>query len=529
MIGSQLIGGCNVGSNKLHVEPIDFVVVSGAKIRLKDATLSIEQTLQARAIAKIGVVDIEGTAVYKPGQPVVIAIEDRIRFVGTVDETECSVPGRGPERHWLLTATDLNQLADRFLVADAFDTVGQTTGDIVRLLVQRFLVPEGISLDGINDGVPITTARWQFVRLSSVFDELARETGFAWTITSGRVFRFFPRTDFVSSWTLTESSRAFIELVSLRSREGYRNRQYLIGANDTQSSPQSEEFRGDGNQRTFTVARPVAEIAAITVDGVDQSFGVLNVDPFRQWYFRRGEKTVTQDEEEMQLQTNQVLAISYRGLIPIVTRKDSIDEQTTMASIEGGTGVYEEAEEDDRIDNLPLAEARLEAILERNGKLTDRIRYQSDREMVEAGMTQSVDLPTWGVSGDYLIESVSVRDIGGYNLRTSIDAIGGPQIGLLNDFYRRLITTGRTFAIRPDEVVRSLDVFDSKVILGDLLTIRDGISVSPPGSDPYTVWIFGTAIVGISLIGSPTYAEPLSDGEGELIFRSPRSRRATYN
>lgn len=314
----------------------------------------------------------------------------------------------------------------------------------------------------IQAGPTIAKAVFNYQPLSECLNELAEMAGYYWRISHSKVLHFADRTTLRAPWPLDTSAK--VRGVRIRRHgEQYRNRQYLRAGTDT-TEPRTERFKGDGETRTFTLAFPVAKVPTVRVNGVTQTVGIRGLDTGKQWYWSKGDPTITQDLSAVPLTASDTLEITYEGMFPIIVASDAGAEVAAR-------GPYEAVEEEANLDDADAALEVADAKLRRYAKLATELQYETREPGLVPGMLQPVNLPTLGVAGEYLISEVSLEDFGADALdryRYVVRALDGEPLGGWEAFFRQLATRGRTFVIRENEVLVKL-----RRVGADVLVLAD--------------------------------------------------------
>lgn len=108
----------------------------------------------------------------------------------------------------------------------------------------------------------------------------------------------------------------------------------------------------------------------------------------------------------------------------LVYSKQIAAEITARQAIEGGSGVYGNVFQDTNILTDADAEVAADNLLKKYGTVPITLTFNSDTNDWVAGTKLLVNLPTFGISTNtyFLIEEVTVRDLGGGNIRSYITA-----------------------------------------------------------------------------------------------------------
>ena len=388
----------------------------------RHGSLRIKETLAGRNTAEVTFFDAAQT--YRPsvGELVEVLHSGATIFKGTVDKADEEDPPAGNFNRLKITCVDFNQLSNRFLVAKRYDTSGQTLQDIVEdiVTVETELSLEGVTVEDIVGDPNIEAAHFDYRTVRQAFDDLARESGYSWNIGYDKVLRFSGLGSVSSGVYFQESgTNNYIAARILRTREKYRNRQFVRGEKQT-TDPRTETFVGDGERQTFTLAFEVANDPeqvrpTIKVDGVAQDVGVRGAEAEEEfdWLYALGEKEISQELASTPLTAGQTLSVEYIGQFPFIVEYEDSSEITARAALEGGSGVYENLEVDEDLRGIQLAFDRAAGFLRRFGSITAEARIETYDGTAAPGETVIVDLADHGISmEEYLVEMKSISDVG---------------------------------------------------------------------------------------------------------------------
>ena len=448
-------------------------------VDLTDATFAssfqVEQRVGERSVARFTVNDPSDTLEFPKGTPLKIWYGEEATVDGdvlvdsaevTVDSSDITVDDDGTftttaqtlifagvvetstkrsnapgQRVHTIRAKDWHYLADKRLVARSY--LNQTANQIVLDLHSRYLAEEGVIVGNIDTAVNIPIAVFDYTPVSRALDELAELAGFWWEITPARVLHFRPREAVTAPWTVTPTDMSSDASFS-REAPRYRNTQIITGVRD-RTDVQVEAFRGDGEARTFSVGFDIAETPTVTVNGSPQSVGVRSVDEGRQWYWNKGDKTVSQDASETRLSTSDRLEVSYIGMFDAVILSRDEDAITDRATVETvGTGKVEVAtalpDVEGRAAGFDIAARKL-AELSRIGR---RVTFTTDRFGLKPGQLATVDVdgPEQMLVTEVTVSQRELKDL------WDVTAVSGPADLSWTKFFGQLAEQTRVLTFR---------------------------------------------------------------------------------
>lgn len=437
---------------------------------LRAGSLRVHDALNQRSTAAFHL--LNPPAAPAIGQAVEIRDETgALIFGGQIDEPGRSRQVAGSPAHYAVQAVDHHSLADRRIVAEAYD--GLTAGAIVQALITGYLAAEGITAGTIQAGPTVTRAVFNYLTAARALDELSELSGYQWVIRPTKALDFFARATFTAPWTADESASGHLlagTVAVIQDRQTYRNRQYLRAGTDL-TDPRTESFAGDGTRQAFTLAYPVAKVPSVTVNGAAKTVGIRGLETGKDWFWNKGDAVISQDDAAARLTTAQTLAVTYQGLFPIIVQADDYPARGERSAVEGGTGIYEQIEQDASIDDADAALEYARGKLRRYARIATTLTYETRRTDLRVGQLQTVALPSWGASGTYLISQIETSERPGATAagRRRVTALDGEAVGGWVSFFRRLAAAGQAVVLRDNEVLIKLQQLQDGVTLADSL------------------------------------------------------------
>ncbi|NPV30488.1 MAG: hypothetical protein HPY58_12740 [Firmicutes bacterium] len=457
-------------------------------------TLRVSDAIGERSTAGFLVNDLDNTLgpVLQPGEVVEIVHDGSKVFAGTIDRAvQLKVAQGAMQRQYQVDCVDWHQIADRRIVAETYENT--PAGSIVADLVSKYLAGEGISCgpDSVQEGPIVVEAVFNYVPATTALDKLAELAGFSWWIDPEKILHFVERATYAAPWVL-DSPLKFRELQIERSREGYRNRQYIRAGKDI-TDPQVEQFKGDGASRTWTVGFPIARVPTVKVNGVVKTVGIKGIDEGKDFYWNKGDPVLTQDSSGSVLTASDTLEVTYQGFFDVVVLVDDYAAIEERKGVEGGTGYYEAVEDEPYLSSREAAIRSGNAKLRKYAKLMKRISFRTYQGGLRPGQILTVNLPDRGlVAEDFLVEAVDLSEESPGVWLYSVRAISGEAVGGWTKFFKNMASRGQAFVIR--ENIREYQV------LIRLVQSQEGWQ----WAEQMPVTVFACPIPSSSLYPSPT-------------------------
>ncbi len=411
------------------------------KALLVPGSLSIEDQLNARDTCRLRLRDT-GAARPHVGQVVQITMDSVLIFAGTInafEERNLTNKGTGATVEYDIDVVDYNQLADRRLHAEIYDDF--TMKAIVEDIVADQLAGDGVTVDaGFPTGPTIDYFVANYDTCAELFDKLSEMTGYMWNIGPAKVLQFTDRSSLVAPVSLTQGSSTDVaySLSITRSRDRYRNVQHLRGGLTETETIQTENFKGDGAQRTFVVSLPVSRVPIVKVNTVAQTVGIRQVDTGKDWYWQENSNEISQDFGGTLLTSSDTVTVEYRGYFPLLTIHLEDAAVAERVLVEGGTGLYHHMESDEDITNAQLARDRTTGLLRRFGAIHTELEFTTRVLGWAPGQLLPVDRAEHGVNADFLIASVQLQHQSLNDYVYNIRCVSGEAVESWVAFFARL-------------------------------------------------------------------------------------------
>lgn len=436
--------------------------------------------MSTSGISYIDYLKIEEVPLVQIGQEVEVWYGGERVFGGHVKRATMQQPDGANCWFHQVEAYSYAALLDNYLAAEVYEN--QSAGDILKNLISTYLAGEGFSTGAIQDGPTIAKVVYNYHNLRSAFLEISDRTGYDFFIDSNKHIYFQPRETTVAPFSITDTNYNGARNVQVaQSYENYRNTQYLRAGTDT-TDAQTENFAGDGKRRTFTCVYPLATVPTVTVNAAAKTVGIRGVDTGKDFYWSKNDKELNQDEGGTLLTSSDTLAITYTGAFPLLVIAEDSGQIAERAAIENTRGAIARIEEDANIDSLDYALEKSQGLLRRYGNITQSVQFDTDTAGLSAGQILTIELDGYNLSGEYLVESVTLEEVPNVGFRYHVNALSGESFGGWSEFFRRIGAQGQAYTIREDEVLTRVRNMTDQIIFTDILTTSSAAPVSTVGS-----------------------------------------------
>lgn len=304
----------------------------------------------------------------------------------------------------------------------------------------------------IEDGPELKEAIFNYIPNDRAINSTAEKANFWWKVDPHRVLHFLPR-DATEGPRITKDDMLQDSVDVEISNPKYRNRQWIRGGQD-KTAEQVETKRGDGDSRDFALGFRVAEQPEIEIsenggDFQGQEVGIKGIDDGKDWYWNKGDETITQDDKHSPLDTDDKLRATYRGIVDIVIRTGDPPEEQERMEVEGiGTGIVENVDDDPELESRDAAFELGNTKLEKYGRITKKLKFETRRLDLEPGQLIKVTLDEYEFENtELLIQDVDIFEVGD-ELRTRVKALRGPTEDSWTKFFSGLSERAEAAIVR---------------------------------------------------------------------------------
>ncbi len=447
------------------------IYIGDVKQQIMVNSLNVEDEVDARSTADFNVRDLNDEKDFRQGDPVRIEVDGGVRWRGYIDQAEKYPITNKGQFIWHITCKDMHYLADKRIVG--FSAKDTTAGDIVKEIIENYLVDEGVELDfeRVKDGATISKFQANFVPASQVIDTLAEQSNFWWKIDKNFVMNFRKERDplaedyfFLQGAPYPAESEVSVPIWEKdiigkpdvkTGNPLYRNVQWIKGTAGI-TDEQTETIVAFQEQESFVVGYEIIEEPTVELDTgggfTAQTVGRKGESGY-QFYWERNSPVITIDRDETPLSTNDEVRVTYVGRynsITMVRDTDAIDAQHAR---EGNTGRVEDVINRD-IQGVTEAIDFAQNKLNKYKEHSTQIHFVT-RKHLEAGAIHPFFLPSLDIDEELLITKVTMFDRDGH-LFYDVEAVRGPKFetwtDLFVDLQRRADTTIRE-GISGDDVL----------------------------------------------------------------------------
>lgn len=422
-------------------------------------TFEIYDDINHRATANFSIIDVNGKYDIKKGQDIQIYLGGDLIFGGIVDTVKSSLVGsENSFKRIDVSGIDYTVIAERRVISYVYNN-NIFAGQIVQNILNNYLSEESIEVGEILNGEELERAVFPLKTIKEIFDTLATISGYIWFIDYDKKLYFIERTTFSSEFDITD----YTKLLSFELSEGnpnYRNIQYVIGPK-VLTDTLMEYFKGDGNQKTFTVGYPIKQEPTIYVNDVIQDVGIKGVEAGKSWYWNLDDNTITQDQGATPLSSSDILKVEYIGSFPLIIKVTNYAELTSRKLTEGfGTGKYERVDMDTNMSDYEQGLSTARGILNEYGTIGYHATYTTT-DKITSGTLQNISLSAFNVSTDFLITSVRVS----YNeglIFYEVEASSGPVDESWEDIFCKIAKNAKeklSLTMSSTDVVQGLEEF----------------------------------------------------------------------
>lgn len=350
-------------------------------------------------------------------------------FITTLEEY--ALDSRDDEIEIKVSCNSYRKLAENRVYSRSYEGTSFSMASIVNDLYEATLAQEGISYDADED-LTISGKRFKIQPERSVdqaLDYIASVFGADWKIDDYRRLRVNRKVFEIAPHVLTNNGRRFDgvaihrKLRVFRSDAEYRNRQGLqTGA--PVSGLQQTTLNGNSGY-VYRVGFPVTGKPTVKVNGTAKTVvdsGSIADGPY-DFYYTLNDNRIRQNPTQVAYTSLDTLVFTAPSASLDVYYLSNEAEIERRAAQTGGSGLVEVVTSALGIRDQAAAESMALGMMERYGAEAERIQFESDCPFWDIGQLLTVRMTAPLVAGMFLIQSVSISEVGLTYLRYSITAV----------------------------------------------------------------------------------------------------------
>ena len=373
-----------------------------------------------------------------PGNPVYLANASSTFFGGQVENVNEEIIPFSSYTKYNVSCVDYTQICDRRLCSKSYTSSGYDA-DIIVDIITNFLNDEGITYNHVTTGITIPELNLNYISVTAALDEISRQTGRDWYIDASKDMHYFARSEKNAPIEINSTSDNWRKLGVKRSREKYRNTEYLQGVYNSVLT--TEYFKGDGYTQSFTLSYGVLSVPTIYVNATTKSVGIRDVETGKDFLWSKESNIITQPSTDVAIASTDYLRVAYTGIFSVTARTQDDEEITARKAIEGGSGIYEVSDQGTKVYDGNAALKSANSYISKYGKMPDFVTFETDEDGLRSGQLIWIELTAHNLADYYYITNVTARDVGMALMRYTVTAVSGQERGGWVTFFKGLTLT----------------------------------------------------------------------------------------
>jgi hypothetical protein len=414
--------------------PVYTFEINGTPVYPNDG-LTIDLIVSGLDTARAEIYSEDGSFIPLVDDEVVIEEDGDVIFAGLIVTAKTKgIGGIGSDAVTTsISMSDYSTYAS-FRYADVTIPAGTTLKDAVQTYLLPYLSPYGVTLHGSQVTGP---ALEQIVvtdkKVGEVFNHLATVAQMVWKIDTTKVLRFYAGGTVPAPWNITANDLHVDGDVEVTpSMDKFANK-VTVRAGQSGGIPNFLDgpFTGDGVTDTFTLTHkiggPLQEVGTdsavgncvVYVDGQQESLGGLT-SPMM-WLYDPVALTIQRNPAYGPPASGAVITVPYDAIMQsfLVSADDLADQ--------GTRGIREIRLIAPDVFTKAAAQQLADGTLAKALFIASTIKYSTTFPGLFPGMTQNVVLPNRGLSADFLVTEIKLRQ-DGLVLKREVTAITGNDV-----------------------------------------------------------------------------------------------------
>lgn len=327
------------------------------------------------------------------------------------------------------------------------------------------------------DDLTLGSAKFNYEQMSDCLKQIAEAVGCDWYVDASRDIHFFAPATEPAPFGISDTSNN-LSWNTLRVRQdsnSLRNQVYVRGG-EYQGTSTDYSVVADGASETYRSPYRIKNIS-VTVGGVSQTVGVDFIDDPASYdcLYNYQEKTLKFPAGSPP-SNGSTIVMTGNPMAPVIVKKSD------PASI-SDHGVYEYVIVDKSITTKQGARDRASAELTAYKNALVEGSFETDTGGLHAGQTISIAITARGISGDYIIQTLTARPKGPASLNFRAEIVSTRTLGIIEYLLGELRKDRKQIVLNDSEVV---DVVQD---IGDSLSVSDSWAEAGTNGQTETVTV----------------------------------------
>lgn len=424
--------------------------------------------------------DRSAVGIPSPNQTITITLDSGdVIFGGIIDRIRKHKKNQG-SLLIQVECVDYMRILDTKLVHEVYENTSDR--DIIINIIDTFAPGLGIDTSAVQGSQTIEQIVFNYIPVSQALTKLAKRTGYNWSLDYEKNLKYFSAATYSTPWDITDSTSTYDDFSAFSDGSQVKNRIYVKGGNRSSDLTTYRE-KGDGSKREFVLPDKPHNVT-VSVDGVEKTLGIFNIDTGKQWYLNFQEKYVVQDESETILTELNELQVNYNYDIPILIAQNN---EASITALGGDPeGIREFAIFDDSITSHQAARARAAAELNEYASSIVEATFRTYEDGFYAGQQMNINLTDYGINEDYIVQQVTKTSQGAGRYESIVKLASAKTLGIIDFLISLMITDKGQIGFDENEAVDELLEINLDSLISD--SLLDSLTIDSAG--PYRTWSF---------------------------------------
>lgn len=388
---------------------------------------------------------------YKPEieEEIIVTFEGSTIFAGKISKIQNKRVGNSLDQY-KITAKDYTASVNRRRPAKTYDS--KTIDYIIADLVSEYL--PNFTTNNVDCDTELDFVILDRPTMGEALNELSDKVGYNWYIDYDKDIHFFEEgTEQGEMINETNGNLISNSIEVIEDASQLKNRVFVQGGEYVSDYNRDEFFTADGNQETFGYSNKFDSKPTVTLNGVGQTVGIEYIDDdsdydvmwsFQEKYIRFTTAPTNGDS----------IQASAKIRIPVVVQVEN------SASI-SEHGIHEFKIVDKKIKSKDDAKDRAEAELASYANKLVSMTLKTRNDSYRSG--QKVRVEAGGISGDYIIQSISRTPDSPQTFIYDVDLASAKTLGIIR-FMQKLLADRENRESKSENVTLQLYYKDTQEI-----------------------------------------------------------------
>jgi hypothetical protein len=369
---------------------------------------------------------------------------------------------------------DYSRFLDRKLVIEVYENM--TVTEIIQDIISTYTT-DGFTTTNVDCDIEVDYIAFNYEAITDCLKQLAELTSYDWYVDENKDIHFFSRETNTAPFSLTDTSANWeYESLIIRSNNTQIRNQIYVRGGEYLGDAFTAVIEATGVDIIYPLGYRYSDFS-VTLTGQPLNVGIDGIDnPDLFDVLYNYQEKIIRFREARAPGSGSDIRVSGQPYVPVIVKVADFESQASMATAEGGDGVYEQVIIDKTISSKQAARDRASAEIDRYKATIVEAEFRTKTAGLRAGQTISLDIDSRDIDASYIINKVAYKMWTPNVMSYQVSLISTKTYGILDWMQKQLRDEKKTIEINPDEIQDVVNTAD------DELSITEDVAVGVTSS-----------------------------------------------